>query len=172
MPDQGGLSLNSWAVLALLVDDGPQHGFALSRSLARGTDLGRVWAVPRPLVYRALDQLERRGLVASGDAVPSPAGPSRQVRAATPEGVVALERWRSEPVPRLRDVRSTLVLKLTLAVRAGIDVAPLLRAQREVFAPLVDELREASGVEPAVVDVWREELVLAVDRTLERLLDG
>ena len=39
------LSLNGWAVLTLLVTDGPAHGFALAALLAKRTDLGQVWTV-------------------------------------------------------------------------------------------------------------------------------
>jgi PadR family transcriptional regulator AphA len=169
------LSLNSWAVLALLVDDGPQHGFALARTLDRGTDLGRVWSVSRPLVYRALEQLTRRGLAVAGTAEPSPSGPSRQEHAATPAGVAALERWRSAPVRHLRDVRPTLVLKLTLGRRAGRDLGPLLAAQRAVLADLAAErgpVDTGAGNPRLVVDVWRDELAHAADRTLARLQEG
>lgn len=164
------LSLNSWAVLALLVDDGPQHGFALARELRRTGDIGRVWAVSRPLVYRALERLEDRGLVAPGDEEPSATGPPRQVYGATDAGAAALATWRSAPVARLRDVRPTLILKLTLARRAGLDVTPLVDAQATVFAALFDELRPDGDADPVpVVDVWRQELAAAVARTLDRV---
>ena len=51
-----------WAVLAL-VAEGPTHGFAIARALAPGSDVGRVWAMRRPLVYRALDVLTEQELV-------------------------------------------------------------------------------------------------------------
>lgn len=168
------LSLNAWAVLCLLVDDGPQHGFALSRTLGRGSDIGLVWSVSRPLVYRALDQLERRGLAEAGESVPSPSGPPRQTYRATGTGATAADRWRAEPVERFRDVRPTLVLKLTLAHRAGLDLGPLLAAQRELFAPQVEEVRRPEpdpGSPTLVVDLWREQLALAVERTLAGLAE-
>lgn len=165
------LSLNAWAVLTLLVDDGQQHGFALARKLERGTDLGRVWSVSRPLVYRALDQLDRRGLVTGGPEVPSSLGPRRQEFSATARGVEAVTHWRHQPVDRLRQVRPDLILKLTLTRRAGLDLGPLIAAQQERFASLSDELRVADDADASavVVDVWRDELARAVDRTLARL---
>lgn len=166
------LNLNAWAVLALLVDDGPQHGFALARTLARGTDLGRVWSVSRPLVYRALDQLSARGLAEAGSSEPSPQGPARQAHAATRAGAEAVARWRAEPVAHLRDVRPTLILKLTLGRRAGLDLGPLLAAQRAVLATLAAErgpVDTGPGNPRLVVDVWRDELARAADRTLARL---
>ncbi len=170
MTDPADLSLNAWAVLTLLVDDGPQHGFALSRQLARTTEIGRVWSVSRPLVYRALEQLEQRGLVTGGPEVPSPTGPSRQEFTATRKGRAAVGRWRAQPVDRLRDVRPTLILKLTLSRRAGLDLAPLVAAQRAEFVDLLDGRHpEVGDGEAPVVDVWRAELAAAVGRTLDRL---
>ncbi len=163
------LSLNSWAVLALLADDGPQHGFALARQLRRSGELGRVWSVSRPLVYRALERLEERGFVVPGEELPSASGPPRRLVSATPAGVAAAARWRTEPVDRLRDVRPALILKLTLCRRAGIDVGPLVAAQRDVFAPLFAELRAGAEAGAPVVDVWRQELAAAVERTLDRV---
>lgn len=166
------LSLNAWAVLTLLVDDGPHHGFALARKLGRTTEVGRVWSVSRPLVYRALDQLERRDLAFSGPELASPVGPSRQDYTATVDGAEAVNRWRSQPVRRLRDVRPDLLLKLTLAWRAEIDLRPLLAAQAEQFSqllaapPVTDEDPTSPTV---VVDTWREEQAYAIDRTLSRL---
>jgi PadR family transcriptional regulator AphA len=163
------LSLNAWAVLALLVDDGPQHGFALSKKLARPTDLGRVWSVSRPLVYRALEQLDQRRLVVGGPEVPSRSGPTRQEFSATTSGIDAVTRWRRQPVDRLRQVRPDLILKLTLSHRAGHDLRPLLSAQQDRFTHLLDDLRVRPDSPTVVVDVWREELAHAVERTLTRL---
>ena len=52
MPDAPPLT--DWVVLALVVEQ-PRHGFALARELAADGALGEVWTVPRPLVYRAID---------------------------------------------------------------------------------------------------------------------
>ena len=56
----GGRSLNltEWVVLAL-VAEGTTHGFDVARVLDDGGDLGRIWTVKRPLVYRALDSLTK-----------------------------------------------------------------------------------------------------------------
>jgi len=170
-----GLSTNAWAVLTLLVDDGPRHGFALAHELRRGGDIGRAWAVSRPLVYRALDQLEARGLVRAGPEEQSPAGPARREYRATPAGRRAADRWRHTPVDHLRDVRPDLILKLTLNRRAGLDPAPLVAAQRDAFTSVLAEVADPdlSPENPRlVVDVWREELARAVDRTLSRVRDA
>lgn len=163
------LALNSWAVLALLVDDGPTHGFALSKKLGRSTDIGRVWAVPRPLVYRSLEQLEDRGFIRPGAELPGDAGPTRRPFTATDAGRRALRRWRRSPVDHLRDVRPVLILKLLLTVRADLDPGPLLRAQQQTFADTRPEVGSDTSGPALVVEVWRDELWCAVDRTLARL---
>lgn len=165
------LSLNSWTVLALLVDDGPAHGFALAKQLGRTTDIGRVWAVPRSLVYRSLEQLEQRGYITPGAELPGDAGPTRQQLVATEVGRRALWRWRRTPVGHLRDVRPEFILKLLLTVRAELDPGPLLRAQRRAFADTRPELSSHATGPDLVVEVWRDELWRAVDRTLDRLSD-
>src|ERR1700722_11434648 len=69
------LTAGEWAVLALL-DEQSTHGFALARALEPEGEVGRVWSVRRPLVYRALETLERKGLVAPVETLPSLAGRS------------------------------------------------------------------------------------------------
>lgn len=165
------LSLNSWAVLALLVDDGPAHGFALSKKLGRTTEIGRVWAVPRSLVYRSLEQLEERGYVTPGAELPGDAGPTRQELVATDAGRRALRRWRRAPVDHLRDVRPVLILKLLLTVRAGLDPVPLLRDQQRLFSGTRPEPGPDTSGAGRVVEIWRDELWTAVNRTLDRLSD-
>ena len=78
------LTAGEWALLALLAEE-PAHGFALARAMAPEGDVGRVWALRRPLVYRAVAQLTERRLVSSGKTVPSPEGPHRTQLKATAE---------------------------------------------------------------------------------------
>ena len=68
------LSLGEWAVLGLLVTS-PAHGFALAKELRADGRWGRIWTVPRPLVYRALPTLEASGLISMDRAEASRLGP-------------------------------------------------------------------------------------------------
>lgn len=138
--------LTEWVVLALLVEE-PTHGFALARLLARGAEVGRVWSATRPLTYRAIDLLERDGLVAPA-RTEAGAGPPRTVFRATAKGRRALDRWLRDPVARFRDVRTELLVKLLLLERAGRSPTSLLDAQRAAFRPLLEEVRAAP------VDDW------------------
>src|ERR1700761_6581468 len=117
------LTTGEWAVLALL-DEGPTHGFAVARALAPGGDVGRVWAIRRPLVYRTLEQLEGRELTRVAGTEASTTGPPRTLLETTPGGTRAFAEWLREPVEHLRDARSELMLKLLFLDRRGGDLAP------------------------------------------------
>jgi PadR family transcriptional regulator AphA len=133
------LAPGEWSILALLAE-APGHGWALARQMARDGDIGRVWALGRPLVYRALELLEARGLVEPTGSERGTRGPNRTVFRATDEGREVLGRWLSEPVAHVRDVRSLLLLKLILIERARLDREPLLHAQRELVVPALHAL--------------------------------
>ena len=64
------LGAGAWAVLALTAE-GPTHGFAVAKALGSDGEIGRVWSLSRPLVYRALDELVEAGLVEKGAVEPS-----------------------------------------------------------------------------------------------------
>jgi DNA-binding PadR family transcriptional regulator len=161
-------SLNDWAVLALLVEQ-PRHGWAVARELRRGSALGGAWRVARAQVYRSLDALVAEGVARPHHDEPGEAGPGRTVMAATPTGRRQVRRWLLQPVDHLRDARTELLLKLMLCDRLGIDRAPLVSAQRAQLAPQLADLRRAARQPDAdVVDRWRFELALAIDRFLDR----
>lgn len=56
---------------------------------------------------------------------------------ATPQGRKATRAWLSEPVERVREIRSLFLLKVVLAQRLGVDPEPLLVNQRALMAPFV-----------------------------------
>lgn len=134
------LSITEWVVLALVVES-PKHGFAVSAATGTDGELGRVWRVPRPVVYRSLTRLVEEGLVESTVTEPGERGPNRTIVAATSAGTAAVRRWLCIPVKHVRDVRSELLVKLALINRRGEDPRPLLAAQREVFAPMAIALQ-------------------------------
>jgi PadR family transcriptional regulator AphA len=159
-----------WAVLAL-VAEGPTHGFAIARALEPGGDVGRVWAMRRPLVYRALDVLAEQDLVRAARTEASTAGPRRTLLEATPAGRESLETWLTTPVAHVRDARSELMLKLLFLHRAGRDPNALLAAQGERFTVIAAELEaaaaEAEGFARTLA-LWRLESTRAAVRFVER----
>ena len=119
------LSLPEWTVLTVLSQQ-PAHGFAVAQLTARHGELGRIWQIPRPVIYRAIGRLVEAGL-ARPESVQPGLGPQRTIYAATPRGREAAERWLDTPVEHVRDIRSHLLIKLALLDRAGADPADLLK---------------------------------------------
>jgi DNA-binding PadR family transcriptional regulator len=136
---QRDLGPGEWCVLALLAD-APAHGWALAKQMSGTGEIGRVWSMGRPLVYRALELLETRELIRPVGSEPGARGPNRSLFQATAEGREELTNWLSEPVDHVRDVRSLFLLKLVLAERAGLESRPLLEAQRAVTVPSIAAL--------------------------------
>jgi PadR family transcriptional regulator AphA len=138
-PAHRSLLPGDWAVLALLCER-PAHGFALAQLLGEGGELGQVWTMPRPRVYKALDDLRDARLIAAVETEASARGPTRTLYAATAAGALAVEQWLARPVSHVREARSELLLKLVLTDRAGRDVKPLAAAQLGVLDRLADGL--------------------------------
>jgi DNA-binding PadR family transcriptional regulator len=167
-----GLGPAEWAALGLVCEH-VTHGFALAKALDQEGELGRIWTVSRPLVYRAVENLKQRGLIEIVADQPSAAGPNRTLLRATRSGRRALRKWLGEPVEHLRDGRVLLLLKVELAQRSSIDTVPLLLAQRDVFERLADAVDRRigqSGVHPANALIWRSEALHAAVRAIDRML--
>jgi PadR family transcriptional regulator AphA len=165
------LSPGEWAVLGLVAEQ-PRHGFALRKALAPDGEVGRVWSLPGPLVYRALTTLQAKGLVEVVGAERSDVGPQRTLLTPTPAGRRELGAWLWEPVDHLRDFRSLFMLKLALLDRAHLDPAPLLDAQRDRLAPLLAALEERTAVGAGfdrALATWRLESARAAVRFLDAI---
>jgi DNA-binding PadR family transcriptional regulator len=150
------LSLAEWVVLAV-VGERPTHGFPIAQLTADSGDLGRVWHVPRPVVYRSLTRLANAGLIGE-NGNESGRGPQRTIYAITPAGREAVRCWLETPVEHVRDVRSHLLMKLALLYRAGADPAGLLQRQRDVLAPIALAMaaeRPATAGFEATLVAWR-----------------
>jgi len=160
------LLTGEWAVLGLLTDT-PSHGFALAKELAPGGDIGRIWALSRPLTYRALDQLLERGFIEARAEQPGRAGGTKTIYAATRAGRSAFRQWVTTPVEHLRELRSELLLKLVLAQRCSIPIDEMIDAQmqlvRQIRAGLETRIEETPS---DLVLTWRMHAVDAASRFL------
>jgi len=132
------LSLAEWTVLAL-IGEGPTHGFAISQVTAPGGELGRIWQIPKPVIYRAIGRLEEAALVTPQNVEPG-RGPQRTIYSATPAGRKAVAAWLDTPVEHVRDVRSQLLIKLALLDRAGADASGLLKRQKAILEPIASAI--------------------------------
>jgi DNA-binding PadR family transcriptional regulator len=166
LPD---LSLTEWAVLAITSEQ-PTHGFAISKELAPEGDLGRVWTVPRPLVYRALATLEDARLVEPIGEEAGERGPARTRLRATRTGRTAVDRWLITPVAHVRELRTQFLLQFRLLDRRGRGTSDLVSAQLEKLGPMLDSLREQLSSTDGfdhLLAAWRFESADAAARVLE-----
>ncbi|HEY2508787.1 MAG TPA: PadR family transcriptional regulator [Streptosporangiaceae bacterium] len=156
MSQPPSLSLAEWVVLAVIAER-PTHGFAIAQLAAPDGELGRIWHIPRPIVYRALGRIAEAGLVAEDGTEPG-RGPQRTIYKITSSGRTAVRSWLRTPVEHIRDVRSHLLVKLALLDRSGLDPAELLHRQQATLAPIARaiaaERRGSSGFEATLL-AWR-----------------
>jgi len=167
------LAPGEWAVLAL-ISERPSHGWAVATQLGPTGELGSVWSLGRPLVYRSVDILVERGLIEPCGHEPGLRGPNRTIYRTTCAGATALVQWLEEPVEHVRDVRSQLLLKLIFAGRTGIDPTPMLEAQHATIDAAVSTLEtrmRASNGSEAILLRFRLESTRAVLRFVDGLLD-
>jgi PadR family transcriptional regulator AphA len=159
------MSLPEWLVLAILSRQAA-HGFAVAQLTAPDGDLGRVWQIPKAVVYRAIGRLLDAGLIAPEGTEPGQ-GPQRTVYTATPPGSSAAARWVRTPVEHVRDIRSHLLLD-----RAGEDPVDLLDAQRAVLEPIaaaIEARHAASSGFDATLLAWRRATAVAALDFIERI---
>ncbi len=166
------LSLTDWVVLGVLAEE-PRHGFAVAKELERGAELGELWTVRRPLVYRSIEHLLEAGLVEPRSVEPGAQGPHRTVIAPTRAGRARLRRWLEQPVEHPRDVRAVLLVKLALLARRGAPLSPLARRQLDAFADVHEGLgRRGTPTSPVagLAVAWRVQANEAIQRFLEHVV--
>jgi DNA-binding PadR family transcriptional regulator len=150
------MALPEWTVLVLL-SQRPAHGFAVSQLTAPDGELGRIWRIPRPVIYRAIGRLLEAGLITPESVEPG-LGPQRTIYTVTAPGRQAAEHWLAMPVEHIRDIRSHLLLKLALLHRAGDDPTDLLERQRAALDPIARAMdvqqAELDGFD-AILLAWR-----------------
>jgi DNA-binding PadR family transcriptional regulator len=167
------LSIADWVVLGLVAER-PTHGWPIVRMLRADGPIGRVWTVPRPIVYRSLATLTEQGYIEECDEEPISRGPQRTIVRATRRGRAALRRWLETPVEHVRDVRAELLVKLALLARVDRPSRRLVERQIEHLAPVIGAVSARPTGEgfDLVLSRWRREQALAVDRFLHSLLAG
>jgi DNA-binding PadR family transcriptional regulator len=165
------LTPGEWCVLSLLCIE-PAHGWTLASEFNRDREIGQIWSLSRPLVYRTLEILEQRELIEPARIEAGVRGPHRTVFRATERGHDEFRRWLSEPVEHQRDMQPLFLLKLVFAERAGIVPAPIVDTQKAAFSTAVEsleaQLADSSGSEWAVA--WlRLESTSAVLRLIDKI---
>jgi len=161
------LSTTEYAVLGVLAE-GPSHGFAIAKHLDSSAELGRVFTVRRPLVYRALDRLLEAGYAEAVSTERGDAGPNRIIHRITRPGRQRLRRWLSVPVEHVRDLRLEFLLKLALIQRSGKSPVNLIREQRTALGSTLMALDDRSAPDDHV-ELWRQHNAAAAAAYLDDL---
>ena len=152
----GGASL-------VLISQGVGHGYDVARHFATDGSLGAVLTHSRPVVYRAIKQLESMGLITSSEAV-GVRGQLKWTLACTAKGRRTAREWLTSPVTHLRDMRSEFFVRLLLMQRAGEDTRDFVSAQRIALEPRTTSLLANPNRDP--VSLWRREQARAALRFL------
>jgi PadR family transcriptional regulator AphA len=148
----------------VLVSQGVGHGYDVARHFAPEGSLGAVLTHSRPVVYRAIKQLESMGLITSSEAV-GVRGQLKWTLACTAAGRRAAREWLTSPVQHLRDMRSEFFVRLLLMQHAGENMRDFVRAQRAALEPRTTSLLANTGRDP--VSLWRREQARAALRFLD-----
>jgi DNA-binding PadR family transcriptional regulator len=158
------ISLVDFAILGLL-HECPMHGYEVARYFAPDLDLGLVVPLELATVYGVLKDLQGRGLIEGRREVVG-RRPPRVVFSLQSVAEIELAAWLQEPVRRLRDVRSVLLVKLYFCRRIGeAHVSRLLDAQIDASLTHVEDLlRHRMQAEPGSF----EELVCSSELGLAR----
>jgi DNA-binding PadR family transcriptional regulator len=167
------LLVGEWAVLALLCER-PMHGYAIHATMAPDGELGRIWSLGQPLTYRTLDVLRSLGLVEVAAVKPGAGAPQRTELVATARAKRMVTRWLKTPERHVRDLRSSLLLKIQLLRRRGRSPVPLLTAQRDLLAHQAAALAEPgadNGAADALVRRWRWTMTDAALRFVQETLE-
>ncbi len=167
---KSGLSTGEYAVLGVLRER-PMHGYEVARRFAADLDLGLVLPMDMSSVYALLKELQEHGYI-EGQREVVGLRPPRTVFHLTADAEAAFDRWLEEPVERLREVRSDLLLKLYFArTISGSLTARLLDAQIEAVATYRDRLAAlAAEAEAGSFDrLVRRSKITAADATLNWL---
>lgn len=163
------LSITEHAVLGVLAD-GPSHGFAISKELGPGGQVGRIVTVRRSLTYRALDRLVDIEFSEPMHREPGDAGPQRVIHRITPVGRRHLNTWLGQPVAHIRDMRIEFQLKLALLSRSGKTPLDLIKRQRTALDPTLSALKGTTHVPVDHLELWRQHNAAAAAAYLDHLI--
>ena len=168
------ISLLDQVVLALLVEQ-PRHGYGLVAAIGDDEALSMAIAVRRPLVYRAIADLERANLIVAGRKEVGERGSSRTVFRATSKGRRLSGQWLDAVVEHPRDARLELLAKFALRSRLGFSNRWLAAAQRRQFERVATALRRSPPSQSSAAGLvrrWRYESVVAMIELLRDLETG
>ena len=128
----------SHALLGLLEQDGPQHGYSLKHRYDEAFGGGRPLRFGQ--TYATLASLEKASF-AEVVAVEAGDGPDRKTYVITPDGVGELESWIAGVEPPETSSPGEFHRRVIVALLTGRPVEGVLDAQRVVHVARMRELR-------------------------------
>jgi len=164
-PTKDHLTLTEGACLSLVVA-GATHGYDIAKRFHPSGDIGEVFTLSNPVVYRTLKTLEERSLIVSTEAL-GVRGQLKWMLACTSQGVMQAELWLETPVAHVREIRNEFLVKLMLRTQAGLPNKNFIKAQRIAINKVITRLQADRASEP--VAMWRREQARAVARFLDEL---
>ncbi|MFO7942919.1 MAG: PadR family transcriptional regulator [Anaerolineales bacterium] len=116
-------------ILLGLLQDQPQHGYALYKRVQESPELSRIWQVKRSKLYYLLEKLEEKDLLSSSLKASS-SHPDRKIYHLTERGRREFETWMKTPVKSGRHMRIAFLSRLLFALEAG-ETQALTLIQRQ-----------------------------------------
>ncbi|GAA1467470.1 PadR family transcriptional regulator [Microbacterium thalassium] len=128
--------------LLAILDQGPCYGYQLRSEFDRRT--GSTWPLNVGQIYNTLDRLERDGLVAKGEVDAQ----GHVFWTITDAGSAEARDWLRSPVSRGAGTRDEVAIKIAVAATLpGVDVAEVIRTQREASLARLQSLRASSAAD-------------------------
>lgn len=128
--------------LLALLGEGPKHGFQLKKEFEERT--GALWQLNVGQVYTTLRRLERDGLVEADGRGGVDSDEQRPYRL-TQAGQREVAAWFASARLRGMPDRDELVVKITLALDLGVDVAAIIDEQRRVTTEVLQRHTRAKA---------------------------
>jgi len=121
----------------------PMSGYDLKKVFDES--IQHFWSTTQSHIYKELDGLEERGLVASR-AIEQEGKPNRKEFSLTAEGRTALLEWLAAPLP-LERIREGWLIQIFFAHHLSNEqIVNLLRARRAALAQKLAELEQVDGI--------------------------
>ncbi len=146
------------------------HGYGLAQMVQADEALHAIWRFERSEVYFLLGKLAQKGHI-TPLAVDKAGGPARTVYAPTEAGYAALMAWLRSPEQHPRDLRTSLLARVYMALRLDPRLAvELIDVQKQTLADwLESERQQETGNE--IVALVRRLRAAQVEASLSALND-
>ena len=156
-------------ILALLCER-PMHGYELAQSVRTDEALRAIWRIERSEIYFLLRKLLKNGHIVE-IAEEQGSGPPRIIYAPTDAGAAALDEWLRSPEKYPRNLRTSLLARVYMALRRDPQIAvELIDAQKRYLVDWLDRERDRT-IENEIVALVHKLRFAQIEATLGALDD-